>query len=40
LYTLKQPESQDDIDFEKLSTSSQIFKFEDVATSVQFRNDG
>lgn len=40
LYTLKQPTSQDDIDFEKLGTSSQIFKFEDVATAIQFRDDG
>jgi hypothetical protein len=34
LYTLKQPASQDDIDFEKLGTSNQIFKFDDVATSI------
>ena len=40
LYTLKQPESQDDVDFDKLTPSNQIFKFDDVATAVNFRSDG
>lgn len=34
LYKIRQPESQDDIDFEKLTPSSQIFKFDDVACAL------
>lgn len=40
LYTLKQPESQDEIDFDELKPSQQIFKFEEVVSALQFRQDG
>lgn len=40
LYTLRQPESQDDVDFDQLKPSQQINKFDDVVTALQFRQDG
>lgn len=39
-YSLSQPESQDDIDFQKLTPQSQLFKFEAAVSALQFRQDG
>ncbi len=39
-YTLRQPESHDDVEFDQLKPSHQINKFDDVVTALQFRQDG
>lgn len=39
-YSLNQPESQDDIEFDKLAPLSQLFKFEDAVSALKFRQDG
>ena len=40
LYQLYQPETQDDVEFEPLKPSAQLFKFKDVVTACEFRPDG